>query len=132
MTQLPNPGQRIATLMQDALITVDADDTVEHVKRVLAENQLNFVLVVDTRRFCCGIIHRRDVREFHASQRNARACYAWEICTPHLIDVSPDTSIAEAASLVARRRIPEIVVTEDGILKGLVTANDFVVAGALA
>lgn len=131
MSHLPNLGQRIATLMQDAVVTVDIDDTVEQVERVLAEHHFSFVLVVDSRRFCCGIIRRRDIRRFHARHQNPKACHAWEICTPHLIDVSPDTSIAEAAGLMARKHIPHIVVTDRGILKGLVTASDFVIPRAL-
>lgn len=132
MSQAPSPGQRIATLMQDAVITVDIDDTVEQVERILAEHHFSFVLVVDARRFCCGIIRRRDIRRFHARGKNPRACHAWEICTPRLIDVSPDTSIAEAAGLMARKHIPHIVVTEHGILQGLVTANDFVIPRPLS
>lgn len=118
-------SERIVSLMRDVLVTAYIDDTVEQVERIMDRHRLSFVLVVDSGRFCFGIIRRRDLHRFHDSGLNPRASHAWEVCTSRMIDVSPDTPIEEAAEMLRKRNAP-VVVTDHGILRGIVSARDFV------
>ncbi len=44
--------------------------------------------------------------------------------TTDVITVSPDTTLAEAATIMAEKRIKILPVTEDGALHGVVTRMD--------
>jgi CBS domain-containing protein len=44
--------------------------------------------------------------------------------TTDVITVSPDTTLAEAATIMAERRVKILPITEDGALRGVVTRMD--------
>jgi acetoin utilization protein AcuB len=48
----------------------------------------------------------------------------FELMTPSPITVPPETSLAEARELMAKRRIRHLLVVEDGLLVGIVTDRD--------
>jgi CBS domain-containing protein len=47
-----------------------------------------------------------------------------EVMTTDVITVSPGTNLAEAATIMAERRVKILPVTEDGALSGVVTRMD--------
>lgn len=52
---------------------------------------------------------------------------AEQIMTPHIISVSPEASIVEAANLMLRHHISGLpVVNKDGVLVGIISEGDFV------
>ncbi|MGZ8175620.1 MULTISPECIES: CBS domain-containing protein [Methylobacter] len=48
------------------------------------------------------------------------------MCTHKVIEVSPDTSASETAKLMLKHKINHIVITENKIIKGIVSSIDFV------
>ncbi len=47
-----------------------------------------------------------------------------EVMTTDVITVSPDTTLSEAATIMAERRVKILPITEDGALRGVVTRMD--------
>jgi CBS domain-containing protein len=148
----------VREIMDSEPETVAPDTPVEDVVRLLRENELPGVPVVDGEGRCVGIVTEADLvlpddqgdlhiphyinlfggtvfleplGRFEQRLRKAFASKASDMMTSDPDTVSPDTSVRDAARLIhesGHNRLP--VVDEDGRLVGVVTRVD--VLGALA
>ena len=116
----------ISALMQKNITTVDIDDTVDSVEEILNSHKLSCVPVIDLNGNCFGVISSPDLVHFHAIRKNPRTERAWEVCTHKIIEVSPDTSVKEAAKLMVKDKIHHIVIAENEIIRGIVSSIDLV------
>ena len=148
----------VREIMDSEPETVSPDTDVEEVVRLLRENELPGVPVVDGDGRCVGIVTEADLvlpddqgdlhiphyinlfggtvfleplGRFEQRLRKAFASKAGDMMTSNPDTVDPDTSVRDAARLIhesGHNRLP--VVDEDGRLVGVVTRVD--VLGALA
>jgi len=116
----------ISSLMEKYITTVDINDTVDKVEELLDSHKLSCVPVVDSKGGCFGVISAPDLVHFHAIRKNPRAVRAWEVCTHKIIEVSPDISVKEAAELMVKNKVHHIVITENEIIRGIVSSIDIV------
>ena len=93
---------------------------------VVSSHKLSAVPVVDAENGIFGIISSRDLLKFFVEKKNPKSVRAWELCSHKIVSVSPDTSDLEVAELMIQNKIHHILVTENGTLKGIVSALDFV------
>jgi CBS domain-containing protein len=150
-----------ATLVRDIMDanpqTVREDTPVQDVIRLLRENELPGVPVVNEGGRCVGIITENDLvisddegdlhlphyielfggivfleplQRFEDRLRKAFAAKAADMMTRDPVTVAPDTTIREAAHVIAERGHNRLPVSEHGRLVGVVTRVD--VLGALA
>jgi CBS domain-containing protein len=113
-------------MMAKTVWTVDTEDTVEKVDAMLISHKVSALPVVDAKGAVFGIVSSLDLLHFHAAKKNPKAVRAWELCTHKPIAVSPQTSVAEVARLMIKNRIHHVLITENGTLRGIVSALDFV------
>ncbi len=73
--------QKISTVMTREVTTVDIDDTIERVERVLGDGGQSFVPVMAPHGTCFGVISASDLVNFHARSENPRLKGAWEVCS---------------------------------------------------
>ena len=118
--------KQITSLIGESVITVELNDTVETVEKVLDSNQLSCVPVINDQGECFGVISAPDLVHFHNARKNPIAERAWEMCTHKTIEVSPDISVKEAAALMVKNNIHHLVVIEDGSIKGIVSSIDII------
>ena len=117
----------VSSLMTTPARTVRADDTVAAVEEQFRLHGLSLAPVVDSPGgTVLGIISASDLLQFQAAKRNPASVHAWEICAYKPVEVGPDASIGDVASLMVARRIHHVVVMENQTLKGVVSALDFV------
>jgi CBS domain-containing protein len=117
----------ISVMLEQPLISVDIDDTVDRVEAALRTHRVSAVPVVDgATGLVMGIISARDLIRFHAEKKDGGALHAWEICSYKPVEVGPGVSLAEVAKLMVARAIHHVVVTENGQVKGIVSSLDFV------
>ena len=141
----------VADIMERDPVTVGVDDDVESVIRVLRDNELPGVPVVDGSGACVGIIteddlvlseegadlhlpHHLDImggviylesmKHFEARMRKAFASKASDMMTGDPLTVTPETSVDEAAKLIAEHKHNRLPVVEDGRVVGVVTRVD--------
>jgi CBS domain-containing protein len=118
--------KQITSLIGESVITVELNDTVETVEKILDSNQLSCVPVINAQGECFGVISAPDLVHFHNARKNPIAERAWEMCTHKTIEVSPDISVKEAAALMVKNNIHHLVVIEDGSIKGIVSSIDII------
>ena len=141
----------VADIMERDPVTVGVDDDVETVIRVLRDNELPGVPVVDGSGACVGIItdddlvlseegadlhlpHHLDImggvvylesmKHFEERMKKAFASKASDMMTADPLTVTPDTSVDEAAKLIAEHKHNRLPVVEGGRVVGVVTRLD--------
>ncbi|MGZ4969700.1 MAG: CBS domain-containing protein [Methylobacter sp.] len=116
----------IALLMNKHVTTVDINDTIEKVEKIMSSHKSSCVLVFDSNQGCFGVISYPDIAHFHEKGKNPKVERAWELCTHKVVEVSVDTSVKENAKLMLKNNIHHIVITENKTIKGIVSASDFI------
>jgi CBS domain-containing protein len=124
-------NKQITSLIEESVITVALNDTVETVEKVLDSHHLSCVPVINAQGECFGVISAPDLVHFHSARKNPIAERAWEMCTHKTIAVSADISVKEAAELMVENNIHHLVVVEDGSVRGIVSSID-ILRGALS
>jgi CBS domain-containing protein len=141
----------VADIMDIDTPTVNPDDTVEHVLRVLNDSELNGVPVVTAGGRCVGIITEADLimtgedadlhlphyfelfggfvfleslGHFEERLRKATAALARDLMTEDPVTIEPDASVQEAARRISRSKHNRLPVVEHGRLVGVVTRVD--------
>ena len=108
----------------ERLVTVPKEAPVLEVIRLMAENHIGSVLVMDDGAIV-GIFTERDfTRRVALSGRDARKVPVGEVLTDKVMVVQPDTTIVECMSLMTDRRIRHLPVVADGQVVGLVSIGD--------
>jgi len=127
----------IAKVMTPAPAMVEPKVALREVCRLMAERRIRHVPVVSDDGLV-GIISDRDIQEALPSPADPGGATefaaaldritAWEVMTEQVITVTPQTPLAEAAQLLAKRKIGCLPVMERGRLVGIVTETDMLQA----
>ncbi len=141
----------VADIMETDTPTVTPEDTVEAVLRVMRENELPGVPVVNSGGRCVGIITEADLvlseegadlhlphyfqlfggvvflesmSQFEERLRKAFASTAGDMMTEDPVTIEPGAGVEEAARLISRSKHNRLPVVEHGRLVGVVTRVD--------
>ncbi len=106
--------------------TALVDDSIALVQELLSSQNISFVPVVDSCGKCFGVISAKDLLHFHHEKRNAIAEHAWEICTHKIIEVHPLASLEQLVELVLENAVHHLIVTEKGVIKGVISSVDVI------
>jgi CBS domain-containing protein len=118
-------NHRIRELMTESPRTVSSDATVVEATRVMRDDDVGLVPVVDGDRLV-GTVTDRDIAiRVVAEERDPSSTTVREIASTDLVTIDPEQELGEALRLMAQhqvRRLP--VVEEDGRLVGIVAQAD--------
>ena len=141
----------VADIMDTDMPTVNPEDTVEHVLKVLNDSELSGVPVVTAGGRCVGIITEADLimtgedadlhlphyfelfggfvfleslGHFEDRLRKATAALARDLMTPDPVTIEPSATVQEAARKISRSKHNRLPVIEHGRLVGVVTRID--------
>jgi len=116
----------VRDVMSENVRTVRSNSTITEVVRKMNKFEIGSVVVVEGER-PVGIITERDIlRRVLEVTLAAEAMKAKEIMSSPLMTVDGETTVEEAARMMADRRIKKLPVVEDGKLIGIVTSTDIV------
>ena len=118
----------IGDVMRVRVVTVEPNASVRTAVLRMLEEQVGSVAVCEGGRLV-GIFTERDVLRLAGEATSLDEVRVGDVMTTELTKVAPDTSIVDAAGLMAARRIRHLPVVEDDRLLGLVGIRD--VLGAL-
>jgi CBS domain-containing protein len=116
----------ISSMMSTPALSVAMDDTIQAVEALMQRHKLSCVPVTEPDGAPVGVLSLSDLMAFHARNEDAATAFAWQICHYKPIAVRPNTSIADAARLMLAHQVHHVVVMEDDVLVGIVSALDFV------
>jgi len=126
---------KVSEIMRTILVTVTMDHTIGHAREIMKMKHIRHLLVMDGSELV-GIITDRDVRSHlsprvgtpieSTSDRATLETKLHQVMIRDLITVSPDTPVAEAASLILEHKIGCLpVIDRDGSTIGIITDADF-------
>ena len=102
-------------------VTIDVEATVGDALRLMAQNHIGGIPVVDPQDHLIGIVTNRDLR----FQDNPAKPIKEVMTSENLITVGPSTTIPEATEVLRKNRIEKLpVVDAEGRLAGLITYRD--------
>src|SRR5438874_6428786 len=114
---------RVGDIMTADVKTVSPGDTFAGAARLLSENRISSVVVKDGKDVA-GIVTERDVVHAVADGVDVSAVTVGERMTKDLATADAKADVADAARLMAERRIRHLPVLDKGGLAGIVSIRD--------
>ena len=115
----------VGDLMTRSLITVTDGETVEQAMHVMTENDVSSVVVEPNAAGDWGILTRRDiVTKIVRGSHNPATTRVADVATRPVESVSAETSIREAARIIADRNFSRLPVSQGDKIIGIVTEQD--------
>ena len=114
---------RVGDLMTADVKTVSPSDTFASTAKILAEHRISSVVVKDGEKVA-GIITERDIVRAVADGSDVATLTVGERMTKDLATADLKTDVADAAQLMAERRIRHLPVLDKGSLAGIVSIRD--------
>ena len=125
--KISDDGTKVKDLMHRGIISCAPSDTVGQVAKVMVDNEIHAVVVMDGGK-AVGVVSQTDMvlaRQGRTSEQ-ARAMKAGEIMTPGCATCDANILLSEAVSLMTGRRMHRLVVTENDQPTGVISMTDVV------
>ncbi|WP_448565008.1 CBS domain-containing protein [Thalassotalea ganghwensis] len=116
----------IVDIMNTEVFVANVDDSIADIEKVLSQNSLSFMPVIDNDGHCFGVISDSDIIKFHRDKRNASIENVWQICSHSVVQVDENISVENAVDLLLKERIHHLVIVKDEQIKGVVSSIDLV------
>lgn len=145
------PRRPVRDVMQTEVVTLRADMSARDAERVLAEHRIGGAPVVDEAGRVLGVLSQSDLVRLDAAPPSTGATGAFfsdvedyrdlaalpageslipvtRVMSTEVLSVAPDTSARDAAHRMREHRVHRLLVVEDGVLRGVVSALDLLIA----
>ncbi|RLF58650.1 MAG: hypothetical protein DRN25_04995 [Thermoplasmata archaeon] len=129
---LINSEVPVKEIMSNYVIVVSPEDRVVHARRLMLDNNISRVIVVEKGKIV-GILTEKDVvRALFAFKKHAdklqfsriRNLMVEDVMNQEVITIGEDASVGEAIKLMTENGISGLPVTKDGKLVGIITKTD--------
>jgi acetoin utilization protein AcuB len=124
----------VGRVMHTDLVTVPPDTSLVKARDVIAENQIEHLLVVDKKGKLIGMVSDRDLKQSWASPATTLSAHELNyllkqltvdmIMVKKIVSISPDRTIERAARIMQENRISALPVIRDEKLAGIITTTD--------
>jgi signal-transduction protein with cAMP-binding, CBS, and nucleotidyltransferase domain len=115
----------VAHLMRGAPPFVDPEETLRAAAQAMAGFQTGAVILLGPDG-PSRIVTERDIVRALADQADPDTVWAADVASIDLAAIDPDTTVAEAAGLMAKEHIRHVPVKSNGEVVGMVVAEDIV------
>lgn len=118
---------QISEVMTPDPRTLDASETVTAAARVMADDDIGDVLVVDGDRLY-GIITDRDITiRVVAEGRDPQSTTLRDVCSTGVVTLSPDDSVDDAERVMGEQAVRRLPIVQDGRPVGVVSLGDLAI-----
>jgi len=120
----PRKGMTVREIMSRNVCTVRPDASLLETISVMNERRVGSVVVVENDK-AIGILTDRDVLQRMGKGRlNLKSTTVRGLMSEHLVEISPDTPVDEASTVMRSRNVKILPVTSEGRLVGILTSDD--------
>jgi len=114
---LPEKGNKtvyrtIRDAMHRGVVTCRVNANAAEVARIMLDNDVSALVVIDERLNACGVISKTDLIGFYG--KNLSLITAEDIMTFKMLTVSPDTLVHEAVQLMLECGVHQLVIVTGG------------------
>ena len=119
---------QVKDIMTKDVITVNSDDTVLHVAKLMTNYNIGCIPVVESGNKVLGVITDRDIVIAMAKyNRDPENTLAVNIMTSGVYSVKPDADLSQALDLMKKQQIRRLPVIEGESLLGMLSLGDVAV-----
>lgn len=117
---------KVRDAMTPKVLTVKPSESVDKAAKIMADKNIGSIIVVKNDK-PVGIVTERDIcYRVVASNKLPSKVSVKDIMSSHLITVSPDNTLNEAARTMAKKNIRRLPVVKDNSLVGIITNKDII------
>ena len=98
--------------MRRGVVTCRVDANAAEVAKIMLDNDVSALVVIDERLNACGVISKTDLIRSYG--KDISAITAEDIMTTDIFTISPDTLVYEAVQLMLEHRIHQLVIVTQG------------------
>jgi len=102
----------IRDFMRRGVVTCGVDANAAEVARIMLDNDVSALVVIDERLNACGVISKTDLIGYYG--KDLSLITAEDIMTSEILTVSPDTLVHEAVQLMLERRVHQLIIVTKG------------------
>ena len=102
----------IRDFMRRGVVTCGVDANTAEVAKIMLDNDVSALVVIDERLNACGVISKTDLIRSYG--KDLSAITAEDIMTADIFTISPDTLVHEAVQLMLEHRIHQLVIVTQG------------------
>jgi len=102
----------IRDFMRRGVVTCGVDANAAEAARIMLDNDVSALVVIDERLNACGVISKTDLIGYYG--KDLSLITAEDIMSPKILTVSPDTLVHEAVQLMLERRVHQLVIVTKG------------------
>lgn len=102
----------IRDFMRRGVVTCGVDANAAEVARIMLDNDVSALVVIDERLNACGVISKTDLIGYYG--KDLSLITAEDIMTSEILTVSPETLVHEAVQLMLERRVHQLVIVTKG------------------
>ena len=117
----------VKEIMKKPLITVFEDSSIQECARLMKENEISSIIVINKKHKLIGIVTKTDLVSTFLIKSTA-SLEVSKIMSKKVITVSPDDSIFEVESVLFNNKIRRLVVSKNKIPLGIISYRDFIPA----
>jgi CBS domain-containing protein len=116
---------KVGSVMSNEFYTIDPGATIEDAVSLLSEKDTNLLVVCTKENFPVGILTERDIviRVLGAEKKPSETLVE-DVMTSPVRTCSPNTSITDAMRQMAKKKLRQLLVVNEGILVGVFLARD--------
>lgn len=123
MTQL---NYKVRDVMHRGVITCGVFDSADKIARIMVDNQVSVIVVIDERFNACGVVSKTNLLELYGEDLSETI--AEDIMSDSLYTISPDSTIETAIQIMKKYQVHQLViVTQTCAMKrpaGILTSGD--------
>ena len=116
----------VKDIMSTDCVTVTEQETIHNIALKMKQNDIGFVPVVRGKKLV-GVVTDRDLVLRGYAEKRPDTATADQVITRDIITISPNTTVDEAAKMMAKNKIRRLPVVENGDLVGVVALADLAV-----
>lgn len=116
----------ISEIMTEDCKTVGPKDTIKQAAIVMRDNDIGFVPVVEGSRLI-GVVTDRDLVIRALADDSSGSTSVGDVLSTDVKTVSSDTSVDDAAELMAANQIRRLPVVDNGELRGVISIGDLAI-----
>ncbi|OCT16998.1 CBS domain-containing protein [Paenibacillus pectinilyticus] len=119
---------KVKDIMSKDCVTVTLLDNVFEIALKMKEHNIGFVAVMDGKKFIGGVTDRDLVIRGYAEKHSGSTAVE-TVMTRNMTTIDPNTSVDEAARIMASHQIRRLPVIDNGELVGIVAIGDLAIRG---
>lgn len=116
--------QTVKEIMSTDVKTIMMNDDIIKAAKVMKEEDIGLIPVVDQQNKCIGVVTDRDIVIRGLAEKKSASLKVEDVISKNIVSVKPDTDVKQVTELMAQEQVRRLPVVEDDQIVGIVSMAD--------